>query len=126
MSSSNYNDRFDDITYENGWQRASSPEIYVPPMDAPQPGGKKKRRERAEKDSLPREKRPFHFLLLTVQLIVCALLLAAALVFKQFGAESYNELKAAYFQQLNNSVFETPSDNILDLSEIFSSGSNEG
>ena len=118
-----YNDRFDDITYEKGWQRASLPEIYVPPENLPEHDRPREKKRGVKK--IPREKRPFKFLLLTLQLVLCALVLAAALVFKQLGGDTYEELKKLYFEQLNNSLFETPRENILDLSEIFSQGNNE-
>ncbi len=125
MAEKDYNDRFDDISYEKGWRRASVPEKYVPPeniRDEPK-DGKPRGKRSAQK---PRIKGPFRFLLLTLQLTACAAALTAILAFKLFGGAKYEDFRELYFKQLNNSLFETPIENLLDLSEIFEALPSQG
>lgn len=111
MSVQNQSERYDDITYDKGFKKASQSVRYV------------RREEEAEPEKVlkePREKKPFRFLLLAVQLIVCAVILAAAMILKQLGLPQYDYFKEFYTENLNNSLFETPKANLLDLNEIFS------
>lgn len=114
MAEKKYNDRFDNITYEKGWQRAGDTMMYTPApkQDKEEPEIIKNNKEK-KKHGRPAR------LLLIVQLALCILLTIAVLVFKYVGGENYNKFKTEYLSYYNNSMITTPSENLLDMSELF-------
>lgn len=81
------------ITYDENWQSVSVPE--TPPIIS--------HTEEAEEGPVRRGEPPRH-LLLTLQLVACVLLAAAAFALKGIGGEVYEKVHAWYTEQLNATV----------------------
>ena len=120
------NDRIDNISYEDGWITTSSPETYDYRKKTVESDlSKQKISKKSDKvsaptaDNTPKPRQPFRLLLLTVQLALCLAIIGGVFVLKQVGGEAFDKFKNFYTKNINNTIFETPQENILDLSEIF-------
>ena len=95
------------ITYDENWQDVTEPEypVILEPSEA---------FEETE-ESLPERPKHKHAapgqLLLTIQLILCVLLILAAFVLKGIGGEIYHNAREWYYAQLSRSaIFEDSRD----------------
>lgn len=120
------NNRIDNITYEDDWITTSSPETYdyrkrnsKPDHSKQNFSSKSDKASTQNIDTTPKPHQPFRLLLLTVQLALCLAIIGGVFVLKQIGGEIFDNFKNFYTQNINNTIFETPQENILDLSEIF-------
>lgn len=100
------------ITYDENWRQVSQPEIYLPREDEPI--------EESENVGITRKKHPkaSRPLLLGVQLTLCLLIAAAAVIIKGIGGDTYSEISRLYRSSLNSAaIFDGRQS--LDLSRLF-------
>lgn len=92
------------ITYDDNWQNVTEPE--VPLFHAPSNDNSLIEYSEPE-ETPPKEKAPPRQLLITLQLVICALMALAAFILKSMGGEWYSTARGWYYTQLNSSaIFE--------------------
>ena len=89
------NEDYTGITYDEDWQSVSEPEKVVAVTDAEDETEKIVTEKRRFKPKQP---------VLTVQLVCCLLLAAAAFVLKSMGGGWYDTAREWYFSNLNDTV----------------------
>ena len=96
-------ERRNSITYDDNWQSVTEPE--VPVIHAPDENDSFT--EYSAHEEAPAHRPPSRQLLITVQLVICALIAFAAFILKSMGGEWYASVREWYDTQLNSSaVFE--------------------
>ena len=92
------------ITYDDNWQNVTEPEIPV----FHTPNENNSFAEYSEPDeALPKQKTPPRQLLITIQLVICALLALGAFILKSMGGEWYGTVREWYYTRLNSAaIFE--------------------
>ncbi len=112
-------DRFDDITYDENWQR----------FDAPIPAvlydNDDEETENAQ-DNKPIKKRKKTFpALITIQLLLCLLAAFALFMLKAMNSDTYQKLSNWYEEQMKNTLVSNDAFDDVDLSEYFESSIDE-
>jgi len=115
------NDRYDQISYEDGWRNVSQPEYYTyVPTNLPavqnNKGKEKHDFEDIDGDETNKTRakkitanKPW---LIIIQLILCIILFIAALILKEINTDFFNTLKSWYTAELNNSLIITDGFNL--------------
>ena len=102
-------DNLNAITYADDWKQAYTP-VYKEVT-------KNQDSENTEISKVKTKHKKSY--LLTVQLIMCLIILLSALVLKVFGGDLYKSIRGWYYENLNNEIIMTEDFYSFDLDEIF-------
>lgn len=102
-------DNLNTITYADDWKEAYTP-VYKEEEDYT-PQEENTVVKKAKQHNLP--------LLITIQLILCLLILASAFVIKTIGGDFYQSVRKWYYNNLNDEIIITESFETFDLDDIF-------
>jgi len=112
-------DRFDDITYDENWQRFDEP---VAAVMYDNPDEETQKRESGK----PRKKRERTFpALITIQLVLCLLVAFLVFMLKAMNSDTYQKLCDWYDKQMENTLISDTTFEDIDLSEYFESSIDE-
>ena len=87
-------DNPDNISYDEGWKNAYEPLRYESADIA-----------QAQPKKSTKKKRSYPFpLLISIQIIICLLIVLSAFVIKQIGGELYRTVKSEFNKNINNEI----------------------
>lgn len=102
------------ITYADDWKSADNPEYYQPVIHED---------EDIEPD-IKRKKSGSKPLLILIQIIVCALIVAAAYGVKCVGGDLYKNIRKAYYDALKDEIILTENFESFNLDTLFNAPDN--
>ena len=109
------------ITYDDNWQNVTEPEIPV--FHAPNENNSNL--EYSDLTEEPaKEKTPPRQLLITIQLVICALLALSAFILKSMGGEWYHTVREWYYTSLNSAAIFEGNDS-FSVSSLFDKASTD-
>lgn len=109
------------ITYDDNWQNVTEPEIPV----FHTPNENNSNLEYSDLTEEPsKEKMPPRQLLITIQLVICALLALSAFILKSMGGEWYGTVREWYYTSLNSAAIFEGNDS-FSVSSLFGKASTD-
>ncbi len=112
-------DRFDDITYDEGWQRFDTPTPAVLYDDSDE------NTDGIQNNKIVKKHRKTFPALITIQLVLCLLVAFALFMLKAMNSDSYQKLCNWYEEQMKNTLISDNTFEDVDLNRYFESSVDE-